>query len=68
MCSESLLQSRKRDFPQHLRLIRTSVYEQPHISGIVLVRHNWTELSSLALAAFEYAFPHRGRSKAPLTD
>lgn len=55
-------------FPKRIQLMCTSVYEQVHILGIALVHHNWTGLSSLALAAFEYAFPHRGRSKAPLTD
>lgn len=55
-------------FSRRIKLMCTSVYEQVHILGIALVRRNWTGLSSRALAAFEYAFPHRGRSKAPLTD
>lgn len=58
----------RMDFSQCIKLMCTSVYEQLHISQIALVHHNWTGLSSLALAAFEYAFPHRGRSKAALTD
>ena len=44
----------------------TSVYEQPHMLGDVLVPRDCTGLSSPALAAFDYAFPHRGRSKAAL--
>lgn len=56
------------DFMQRIKITCTSVCEQLHILAIALVHHNWTGLSSLALAAFEYAFPHRDRSKAPLTD
>lgn len=53
---------------RRIKVMCTSVYETLHISEIILVLYNWTGLSSLALAAFEYAFPHRGRSKATLTD
>ncbi len=55
-------------YAAYIKLMCTSVYEQVHILEIALVPHNWTGLSSLALAAFECAFPHRDRSKAPLTD
>lgn len=58
----------RMDFSKHIKLMCTRIYEQLPILGIALVHHNWTGLSSFALTAFEYAFPHRGRSKAPLTD
>lgn len=55
-------------FAAYIKQMCTSVYEQLHISRIALVHHNWTGLSSLAHADFDYASPHRGRSKAALTD
>lgn len=46
---------------------QTNVYKcYERLSQMGLVLRNWTGL--LSLAAFERAFPHRGRSKATLTD